>query len=61
MRDYRQMSPCERVTYYRECIRRLTPPRSARDDLLIETFRSILRENESLCRDPERPPGRPEP
>jgi hypothetical protein len=57
MMDYRRMSPCERVAYYRKRIRLLTPPRSTRENLLIETFRAIVQENEILCRRGEQ--GRP--
>jgi hypothetical protein len=49
MRDYRTMSPCERVVYYRREIRRLTPPRTQRDRMLIETFQQLLTENETSC------------
>jgi hypothetical protein len=49
MRNYREMSPCERVNYYRREIRRMTPPTTERDRLLLETFRQLLMENEPLC------------
>lgn len=49
MHDYRTMSPCERVTYYGREIRRLTPPRTQRERLLIEVFRILVVENEPLC------------
>jgi hypothetical protein len=51
MKDYREMSPCERVTYYRERIRSLSVPLSSRHNLLRQTFLAILRENEALCSD----------
>jgi hypothetical protein len=49
MRDYRTMSPCERVLYYRREIRRLTPARTQRERMLADTFRRLLTENEPLC------------
>ncbi len=49
MRDYRTMSPCERIVYYRREILRMTPPHTQRERLLIETFRRLLTENEPLC------------
>ncbi len=49
MRDYRKMTPCERVAYYRQKIERITPPDTQRDVLLIETFQQLIAENEPLC------------
>ena len=49
MRDYRKMSPCERVTYYRQKICQLSPPKSSRDVLLIETLQRLVEENVPPC------------
>ncbi len=49
MHDYRTMTPCERFTYYGREIRRLTPPGTRRERLLIEVFRVLVAENEPLC------------
>jgi hypothetical protein len=59
MRDYRTMSPCERVQYYRREIRRLTPARTQRERMLADTFRRLLTENEPLC-DQKSVPGEQE-
>ena len=49
MRDYREMSPCERIDYYRQQIVDMLPPRSSREHLLIKVFRQLISENEPLC------------
>lgn len=50
MKDYRSMTPCERVVYYRAQIRQMSPARSSREELLIATFRRLIDENEPFCR-----------
>ena len=42
MKDYRALSPCERVAYYQAQIRRLTPPASSRERLLIAAFEQLV-------------------
>ena len=49
MRDYREMSPCERINYYRRQIWQMTPSSSHREDLLIKVFHQLIIENEPLC------------
>jgi len=53
------MAPCERIRYYQGQIRRMTPPRSERESLLIETFRYLIFENEALCDDGDERPVKP--
>ena len=54
MKDYRTMSPCERIAYYRAEIRRLSPPASLRETLLIEMFQQLIKDNTPLCLDERR-------
>jgi hypothetical protein len=49
MKKYQDMAACERISYYRDRIRDMTPPRSERERLLIDTFLYLIAENESLC------------
>jgi hypothetical protein len=51
MKDYRALSPCERVAYYEAQIRRLTPPASSRERLLIAAFEQLVEENRAQCGD----------
>lgn len=50
MQDYKSMTPCERVAYYRKKIAGLSPPRSTREQLLIATFKKLVEENIRTCR-----------
>jgi hypothetical protein len=49
MRNYREMTPCERIAYYRDKIHGFSRPYNSREQLLIETFRQLITENEILC------------
>lgn len=49
VRDYRSMTPCERIRYYQKRVRELTPTGSAREALLVRTFEHLIRENLPLC------------
>ena len=51
MKDYRSLSPCERIAYYRAQIRRLTPPSSPRERSLIAAFERLVEDNLALCED----------
>ena len=62
MRDYENMSPCERVTYFREELRRLsraTTPRGG--SLLAEALRHLLHEYEKICGERRPPPATTDP
>lgn len=50
MRNYRDMTPCERVAYYRGKIHSFSQPYDSHEILLIETFRQLITENEILCK-----------
>ncbi len=49
MRSYLEMTPCERIRYYKKEISRMTPPKSFRERILLETFRQLVSENLPLC------------
>jgi hypothetical protein len=57
MRDYENMSPCERADYFRAELRRLHRAAAPRAGSLLEqALRRLLRENEQICRE-NRPPS----
>ena len=49
MRDYKTMSPCERIDYYRSVIRRISPPATRHEGFLITLCQALIRENRPLC------------
>jgi hypothetical protein len=51
MNDYRTMSPCERIKYYREQIKRLKSNRTSDSTFMLEALHTIIRDNRNLCPD----------
>lgn len=49
MRDYRDMSPCERVRYYRQRLTELVSTRRNRIGVLQGTFKKLIEENLREC------------
>jgi hypothetical protein len=51
MRDYRNMTPCERIRYYRARLREIERDESRRGDVLAKTFHRLIQENLRECED----------
>ena len=49
LRDYRTLSPCDRIDYYRAMIRRLSPPSTRHEGFLVILCQTLIRENRPLC------------
>ena len=51
MRDYRYMSACERVRYYRRCLAALVHGSRNGNDILARVFEELIEENLRECRE----------